>query len=84
MIKITTEYNEETNGCKVNYSSDKSNTIEHLYAIQCLVEQVLQNDVAMDWETIRSILNNVLVEKENDKKKEKKNEKRNSKSKAKV
>lgn len=78
MIKIETTFDNETNKCKVNYKSEKSCTMEHLYAIQTLVEQILMNDAMMDWETIRSIINNLLVEKEKEKKKGNKNGKSNN------
>lgn len=79
MIKLETKYDYKEDKCKVTYKSDKSCTLEHIYAIRRLVESILENDKEMDWPTIRSIINNTLVENDKIKKeKEKKNGKRNS------
>lgn len=80
MIRLTSKYNAKTENCKVKYSSEKSNTMEHLYAIRSLVEQILKNDPDINWEMISSILTKAFTKEEE----EKEDGERDSESKAEV
>lgn len=86
MIKLESTYSEETNIVHVDYDSQLSNTLEHLYAIKHLMLQIIKNDPSgMTVDEIcryikNSFIDDMKAEKERTKE-EKKNGKRNSKSK---
>ena len=87
MIKLEANYDEGKDVVHVDYDSKLSNSLEHLYAIKCLMAQILKNDpsgMTVD-EICRYIKNSFIDDMKAEKEKmkeEKKNGKRNSKSKA--
>ena len=80
MIKLTSKYDEKKDVCSVKADIKNTNTLEHLYAIAYLTENIINNDETTSYEEIIKILNMIFKPK----KEEKKNGKRNSKSKTEV
>lgn len=87
MIKLEANYDIKKDIVHVEYDSQLSNTLEHLYGIKHLMAQILKNDPSgMTVDEICRYIKNSFIddmkEKKEKMKEEKKNGKRNSKSKA--
>jgi hypothetical protein len=48
MIKIETNYEDETDSFTWNYECEHSHTMEHLAVVQNLCETIMKNDTAFD------------------------------------
>ena len=56
MLRLTSRYNKKDDICGVKYSSKNTNTLEHLHAINHLIQCIIKNDEFTDYLEIRKIM----------------------------